>query len=196
MTWLRSPSTSLKSQKIFYTSRSYFLVVKWKTKRSAPQVTVADDAVKSSLHPSDAVFLAKVSRNLPATKLMSFVGLCYAYVSHPFFLKVHEILRLWWIAEVRGVAHLPMKNLSRKNSIRPGWQKLCRGTGGAPPKSLDSDENFKPEHTLFCRELRFVAIYVLYGDLWAKKSAFWGQKQCFLGKKCTITWYILHISLS
>ena len=44
-----------------------------------------------------------------------------------------------------------------------------------PPKSLDSDENFKPEHTLFCRELRFVAIYALFGDLWAKKSAFWGQ---------------------
>ena len=31
-----------------------------------------------------------------------------------------------------------------------------------PPKSLDSDENFKPEHTLFCRELRFVAIYALF----------------------------------
>ena len=28
------------------------------------------------------------------------------------------------------------------------------------------------------------------------KSAFLGQKQCFLGKKCTITWYILHILLS
>ena len=31
-----------------------------------------------------------------------------------------------------------------------------------PPKSLDSDENFKPEHTLFCRELRFV---LFFGDL-------------------------------
>ena len=30
-------------------------------------------------------------------------------------------------------------------------------------------------------------------DLWAKKRAFLGQKQCFLGKKCTITWYILHV---
>ena len=28
------------------------------------------------------------------------------------------------------------------------------------------------------------------------KSAFLGQKQCFLGRKCTITWYILHILLS
>ena len=47
-----------------------------------------------------------------------------------------------------------------------------RGHGGPPPKSLDSDENFKPEHTLFCRELRFVAIYALFGDLWAKKVPF------------------------
>ena len=37
-----------------------------------------------------------------------------------------------------------------------------------PQKSLDSDENFKTEHTLFCRVLRFVAIYALFfGDLWA-----------------------------
>ena len=43
------------------------------------------------------------------------------------------------------------------------------------PKSLDSDENFKPKHTLFCRELRFVAIYALFGDLLAKKNAFLGQ---------------------
>ena len=41
------------------------------------------------------------------------------------------------------------------------------------PKSLDSDENSKPEHKLFCRELRFVAIYALFGDLWAKKVPFW-----------------------
>ena len=53
-----------------------------------------------------------------------------------------------------------------------GWQKL-RGARGPPPKILDSDENFKPEHTLFCGELRFVAIYALFfGDLWAKKCLF------------------------
>ena len=34
--------------------------------------------------------------------------------------------------------------------------------GWHPPKSLDSDENFKPEHALFCRELRFVAIYAFF----------------------------------
>ena len=51
--------------------------------------------------------------------------------------------------------------------------EVVREHGWHPPKSLDSDENFKPEHTLFCRELRFVAIYTLFGDLWAKKVPFW-----------------------
>ena len=46
--------------------------------------------------------------------------------------------------------------------------EVVREHGWPPPKSLDSDENFKPEHTLFCRELRFVAIYALFfGDLLA-----------------------------
>ena len=51
--------------------------------------------------------------------------------------------------------------------------EVSREHGWHPAKSLDSDENFKPEHTLFCRELRFVAIYALFfGDLWAKKVLF------------------------
>ena len=46
--------------------------------------------------------------------------------------------------------------------------EVAREHGWHPPKSLDSEENFNPEHTLFCRELRFVAIYALFfGDLWA-----------------------------
>ena len=53
-----------------------------------------------------------------------------------------------------------------------GWHLL---------KSLDSDENFKHEHTLFC-ELRFVAIYALFGDLWPKKCLF-GSKTVFLGQE-------------
>ena len=73
--------------------------------------------------------------------------------------------------------------------------EVAREHGWHPPKSLDWDENFKPEHTLFCRKLRFVAIYALFGDLWAKKVPF-GSKTVFHGKKSTITWYILHILLS
>ena len=50
--------------------------------------------------------------------------------------------------------------------------EVAREHGWHPPKSLDSDENVKPEHTLFCRVLRFVAIYSLFGDLWAKKCLY------------------------
>ena len=50
--------------------------------------------------------------------------------------------------------------------------KVAREHGWQPPKSLDSDENFKPEHSLFCRKLRFVAIYALFGDLWANRVPF------------------------
>ena len=51
--------------------------------------------------------------------------------------------------------------------------EVAREHGWHPPKSLDSDENLKPEHTLSCRELRFVTSYALFGDLWAKRVLFW-----------------------
>ena len=43
--------------------------------------------------------------------------------------------------------------------------EVVRGHGGPPPKSLDSDENFKAEHTFFCHKLRFFAIYAHFKDL-------------------------------
>ena len=52
--------------------------------------------------------------------------------------------------------------------------EVVRGHGGPPPKSLDLDENFKREHTLYCRELRYVAIYALFLEIF-------GQKKCLLG---------------
>ena len=69
--------------------------------------------------------------------------------------------------------------------------EVARGHGGPPPKSLDSDENFKPEHTLFCRELRFVAIYALFGDIWAKKVPFW-VKTVLLGQE--VHYYMVYIA--
>ena len=78
------------------------------------------------------------------------------------------------------------------------WNRVAeaaREHGWHPPKSLDSDENFKPKHTLFWRKLRFAAISHFL-EIFGQKSAYLGQKQCFLGKKCTITLYILHILLS
>ena len=59
--------------------------------------------------------------------------------------------------------------------------EVAREHGWYPPKSLNS-ENYKPEHTPFCRKLRFVAIYALFEDLWAKKVPF-GSKTVFLGQE-------------
>ena len=48
--------------------------------------------------------------------------------------------------------------------------EVAREHGWHPPKSLDSDENFKPGHTLFCRELRFVAIYAFFLEIFGHKK--------------------------
>ena len=69
--------------------------------------------------------------------------------------------------------------------------EVAQEHGWHPPKSLDLDENFKPKHTLFCRELRFVAIYALFGDLWAKKCLF-GSKTVFLGQE--VHYYMVYIA--
>ena len=52
--------------------------------------------------------------------------------------------------------------------------EVAQEHGWHPPKSLDSDENFKPELTLFCRELEFVAIYALFLEII-------GHKKCLFG---------------
>ena len=52
--------------------------------------------------------------------------------------------------------------------------EVVRGHGGPPPKSLDLDENFKPEHTLFCRELRFAAIYALFLEIFEHEKCLFG----------------------
>ena len=68
--------------------------------------------------------------------------------------------------------------------------EVARGHGG-PRSSLDSDENFKPEHTLFCRKLGFVAIYALFGDHWPKKCLF-ESKTVFLGQE--VHYYMAYIA--
>ena len=69
--------------------------------------------------------------------------------------------------------NVPQKILNIVAYISIRVAEVVRGHGGPPLKSLDLDKKFKPEHMLFCRELRFVAIYALFGDLWAKKVPFW-----------------------
>ena len=70
--------------------------------------------------------------------------------------------------------------------------EVAREHGWHPPKSLDSDENFKPEHTLFCRELRFVAIYALFLEIFGhKKVPFW-VKTVLLGQE--VHYYMVYIA--
>ena len=51
-------------------------------------------------------------------------------------------------------------------------------------------------HTLFCRDTIICRDLLTFWKTLGKKSALLGQKKCFLGKECTITWYILHIILN
>ena len=44
---------------------------------------------------------------------------------------------------------------------------------------------------LFCRKLRFVAIYALFEELWAKKVPFW-VKTVFLGQE--VPYYMVYIA--
>ena len=67
-----------------------------------------------------------------------------------------------------------------------------RGHGGPLPKSLDSDENFKPEHTLFCHELRFAAINALFWGSLGKKGCLFGSKTVFLGQE--VHYYMVYIA--
>ena len=73
----------------------------------------------------------------------------------------------------RIFTHLACSNFSSSpvacfTSVNIRVAEVAGEHGWHSPKSLDSDENFKPDHTLFCRKLRFVANYALFGDLWAK----------------------------
>ena len=69
-----------------------------------------------------------------------------------------------------------------------------RGHGGPPPKSLVLDENFKPEDTLFCRKLRFAAIYALFGDLWSKKVPFWVKNSVSWARSALLNVYIAYFT--
>ena len=66
---------------------------------------------------------------------------------------------------------------------------------GPSPKIWSWTKTLSPNIRYFVTILRFVAINALFGNLWTK-NCFLGQKQCFMGKKCTITLYILHIKFA
>ena len=56
--------------------------------------------------------------------------------------------------------------------------EVVRGHGGPPPKSLNLDENFKPEHTLFFRDLRTFFHF--------KNSASWTKSALLHGIYCML----------
>ena len=60
-------------------------------------------------------------------------------------------------------------------------------------KSLDSDKILSSNIRYFVAILRYVAIYALFEDFRQEKLFFGVENSVFLGKKCTIIWYILHI---
>ena len=74
-----------------------------------------------------------------------------------------------------------------------GWQKLCEGMKSLRRKVWTWTKILSPNIDYFVAIERFVAIYALFGRLWAKKSVL---KYIFFSKKCAISWYILHIILN
>ena len=58
-----------------------------------------------------------------------------------------------------------------------------------PPKSLDSDKNFKPEHTLFCRNLRtFWRSLGIKSAFLGQNSASWARSALLHGLYCIFYW--------
>ena len=54
--------------------------------------------------------------------------------------------------------------------------EVAREHGWHPPKSLDLDNNFKPKHTLFCRDLRtFWRSLGKKVPFWVKNSVSWAR---------------------
>ena len=54
--------------------------------------------------------------------------------------------------------------------VKAGWQKLREGTNGLRQKVWTQTKILSPNIRYFVAILRFVAIYALFGNLWAKKS--------------------------
>ena len=59
-----------------------------------------------------------------------------------------------------------------------------RGHGGPPLKSLDSDENSKPKHTLFCHHIKICRDLRTFWKSSVKRSVFWVKNR--------VSWALLH----
>ena len=111
---------------------------------------------------------------------------CVKHMALPFCLcKILQRTR----PKCNTTHYWPFLNPNKKlpNYFEPGWQKLCKGTKGLRRKVWTWTKILSTNICYRIAISKFVAIYALFGRLRAKK---W-QQQCFLGKKCIITWYIL-----
>ena len=125
--------------------------------------------------------------------------------------KYHQtqIVALQWFVDQNCTASVTKQR--SKNELYTKFAQFCRklicalcsrvaevvgGTRGLCQKVWTQTKILSPNIRYFfcnikiCRDLR------TFWKSSGKKSAFLGQRQCFLGKKCTITLYILHIILS
>ena len=68
--------------------------------------------------------------------------------------------------------------------------RTCTGAQVAPAEKFGLDENFKPKHTLFCCELRFVVIglWAKKVPFWVKNSVSWARSALLHGKYCIFHW--------
>ena len=76
------------------------------------------------------------------------------------------------IQKIYGFHGLNHQIIEKSRDVTPRVAEVAREHRWHPPKSLD--KNSMPEHTLFCRELRFVAIYALFLEIF-------GHKKCLFG---------------
>ena len=141
------------------------------------------------------------SDNLISSRCRNFRG------CHPCFLGNNDIHRRQYIKILTPPFHQAGLAVWERLALLvmililriAAWSRVAevaREHGWHPPKSLDSDEKFKPEHTLFCRELRFVAIYALFfwrslgikSALLGKNSASWARSALLHGIYCIFYW--------
>ena len=73
---------------------------------------------------------------------------------------------------------------------------MCEGTKGLRRKVWFSTKSLSPNICYFVAILKFVSIYTLYENLWAKKRAVWVKNSVVWAKKVTHIWYVLHIKQS
>ena len=89
---------------------------------------------------------------------------------------------------LRNLSAMPTQQMW--SLLTPEVLQRCEGPS---LKSLDSDENFKPQHTLYFVALfRFVAIYALFGNIWSKKCLLGSKTLCFFGQE--VHYYMVNIA--